>query len=602
MILSRLYELAVREKLLADPAFEMLPVPLRVVVGEGGEFRGIIEDRPQVEIPPKKEGGEVKFKRGAGTEISITRPHGAPAAQGFARLFADTVPRVLPYNVDPKNAAKEARSRETFWKQIDQAADETDDPALRAVQKFGQALATDKALIAQVEEAVKAQAPVVTDRVTFELQSERGKTILERPAVRAWYAKFFEQYTASRQEDGPTGLCSITGKVGPLRKTHPSLSGIPGGLPTGVSFVSFDKAAFESYGLDKGANAGIGYDAADGYARGFEWLQEKKACHVRVGATLFLFWTREPVATDFMAVFEAPDPAQIRKLLDDVNKGRHGDTMDADTDFYMLAVSGNSARAVVRDYLERPLAGVRASLAKWFGDLRIADTSKDYQGQPNAAFPLWLLAVQTALDSDRVAPDTYSRLLHAALTDAPVPDSVLSACIGRLRAEGSEGFKTSRMALIKLCLNRTHFTGDAAMNETLNEDEKHAAYLYGRLLHVFEEIQYAALGDVNANVVDKFYGTFSAAPALVFSRLYDGAQNHMRKLKREKPGAFTNLDRRLTEITGLLPAAPPQGTLSLADQGRFALGYYHQKAKTNASRAEAKAAKAKREDDAEADE
>ena len=31
---------------------------------------------------------------------------------------------------------------------------------------------------------------------------------------------------------------------------------------------------------------------------------------------------------------------------------------------------------------------------------------------------------------------------------------------------------------------------------------------------------------------------------------------------------------------GLLPAAPPRGTLSLADQGRFALGYYHQKART----------------------
>ena len=118
------------------------------------------------------------------------------------------------------------------------------------------------------------------------------------------------------------------------------------------------------------------------------------------------------------------------------------------------------------------------------------------------------------------------------------------------------------------------------MPESLNEAEIHPAYLYGRLLRVFEEIQYAALGEVNASVVDKFYGTFSAAPALIFARLFANAQNHLRKLRGERPGAAVELDRRLSEVVRQLPPAGPAGTLSLADQGRFALGYYHQKAKT----------------------
>ena len=54
------------------------------------------------------------------------------------------------------------------------------------------------------------------------------------------------------------------------------------------------------------------------------------------------------------------------------------------------------------------------------------------------------------------------------------------------------------------------------MTEILNADELHPAYVYGRLLAVFEQIQYAALGDVNANVVDKFYGTFSTAAGPCF--------------------------------------------------------------------------------------
>ena len=130
------------------------------------------------------------------------------------------------------------------------------------------------------------------------------------------------------------------------------------------------------------------------------------------------------------------------------------------------------------------------------------------------------------------------------------------------------------------------------MTETLSLDERHPAYLYGRLLAVFEQIQYSALGDVNANVVDKFYGTFSAAPALIFSRLYANAQNHLRKLRGERPGSFVALDKLLTEVSTLLPAAPPRGQLSLQDQGRFALGYYHQRAKQFEQISENKAARA----------
>jgi CRISPR-associated protein Csd1 len=171
-------------------------------------------------------------------------------------------------------------------------------------------------------------------------------------------------------------------------------------------------------------------------------------------------------------------------------------------------------------------------------------------------------------------------LVHAALTGGPLPDSVLAACLGRLRAEGSNGFRPARMGLVRLCLNRTHFRGGDAMPESLNDAETHPTYLYGRLLRVFEEIQYAALGEVTSSVVDKFYGTFSAAPASVLARLFANARNSLRELRGEKPWAAVELDKRLAEVVKLLPPAGPVGTLSLADQGRFALGYYHQKART----------------------
>jgi len=581
MILNRLYELAVRERLLGDPAFEEVAVPFVVQIGEGGKFLGVEGQK----IKPKK--GEPRNER----KLSIPRPHGNTASQGFARYFVDTLPRVLPIVTEEKNREKETRSREKFWNQIAGAADETDDPALRAVQAFGGKLGTG-AVAEEVRRALAEKEAGAGDRVTFAYFPDGGPTILERLAVRTWYANYFKQFTDARQQDGPVGFCTITGRVGPLPTSHPiKLSGIPGGLPTGVSIVSFDKPAFQHYGLDAAACAGIGYDAADGYARGFQWLRNRRDHHFVLGGTLFLFWTREPADTEFVMALEA-DADQITKLLENVATGKRGDAVSNANEFYLLAVSGNSARAIVRDYLEQRLDKVRESIQKWFQDLSIGDPSREYQGRPNGSFPMWMLANATALESDRVAPDTHIRLMHAALAGGPLPDSVLAACLGRLRADGSQGFRAARMGLIKLCLNRTHFQGEDRMTESLNDDERHPAYLYGRLLRVFEEIQYSALGDVNASVVDKFYGTFSAAPALIFSRLYSNAHNHLRKLRGEKPGAAVDLDKRLTEVTKFLPAAPPAGTLSLADQGRFALGYYHQKARTFADIAQRKLAKA----------
>src|SRR5262249_13698615 len=149
----------------------------------------------------------------------------------------------------------------------------------------------------------------------------QGLTLVQREPVRAWYSRFFLSVTGQRQQAGPRGVCQVTGEVGPLPTTHPiRLSCVPGGLPTGVSIVSYDKAAFESYGLEGTANAGVGYAAADGYLRALTALIQNRLTgnprtSLRVGDVLFLFWTREPADTGFMGLFEDPDPAAVEHLF-----------------------------------------------------------------------------------------------------------------------------------------------------------------------------------------------------------------------------------------------------------------------------------------------
>ena len=593
MILIRLHELAVRDRLLADPAFETLPVPFVIDLDEGGTFLGVRERRSMTTIPARKKGGEPKTKVEPQT-LPIPRAHGNTASQGFARYFVDTVPRVVPMSFDLAKAtdadravdlAKRGRSRTTFWTQVNQAADETSDPALRAVQEFGRRLAVDPDLAAKVEHAFSERRATPGDRCTFAYVPAGGKTILESPVVRAWYATFYQAFSGDKQGAGPTGFCQVTGRSGPIPTTHPIKLQVPGWMSMGVSLVSYDKAAFESFGLEGTANAAIGYEAADAYGLALKALVQNKLPRggrsmLRVGETLFLFWTREPASTDFMDSFEDPTPEAVARLLEAPATGKQDNTSADVNDFYCLALASNAARVIVRDYLEESLPKARANVATWFSDLTIASTNKDDHGHPVATFPLWLLAAAMTAPKAGGQPDwprvndLVPGLMAAALKNQPLPDSILASCLQRLRAEGSEGFRPARMGLIKLALLRRNLK----VTETLDTGNPPAAYVCGRLLEVFEEIQYAALGDVNATVVDKYFGTFSAAPAMVVGRLYANAQNHLQKLRGEKPGSYASLERRLTEVSSQL-TAPPKGQLSLIDQGWFALGYYHQKAK-----------------------
>lgn len=115
------------------------------------------------------------------------------------------------------------------------------------------------------------------------------------------------------------------------------------------------------------------------------------------------------------------------------------------------------------------------------------------------------------------------------------------------------------------------------MTEELNRDEIHAAYVCGRLLAMFDGLQYAVSPNLNQRVADRYYSLASTNPQLAFPKLVDLGLKHTRKLRQDKPGLAINIER---DIQGLLQTIgvvfPPP--LGLEDQGRFALGFHHQRA------------------------
>ncbi len=111
-------------------------------------------------------------------------------------------------------------------------------------------------------------------------------------------------------------------------------------------------------------------------------------------------------------------------------------------------------------------------------------------------------------------------------------------------------------------------------------------YNLGCLMAVLERLQETALENVNASVIDRYFGAASATPRSVFVRLLRNAQHHARKARDNKKTAglallLKNLvdefvDRFQIDINkpGYPAASGIPAFLPLEQQGLFVVGYH----------------------------
>ncbi len=99
------------------------------------------------------------------------------------------------------------------------------------------------------------------------------------------------------------------------------------------------------------------------------------------------------------------------------------------------------------------------------------------------------------------------------------------------------------------------------------------AYRLGRLFAVLEKIQADASPGINATIRDRYYGAASSTPVAVFTTLLR-LKNHHLEQAEPRPGASTWSG---CSARSWRPSHDFPRHLTLPDQGRFALGYYHQR-------------------------
>lgn len=569
MILQALHQLYERRANSGDPAerpaplgFESKEIPFVLEVDRSGRLIQIRDTR-------RMEGK----KKIAHAELV---PQGVKKTSGVAaNLFWDPAEYVLGVAVEVKGkVSKPERVREqheAFCARINALSEDAlRDDGVAAVLAFLANVDHDALMKMDVWEEIRTTNPLLT----FRLQGDAELVCQRRAVRRAWLD--------GTSEEAPDGTCLITGETAVIERLHSAIKGVWGAQSSGANIVSFNRDSFVSYGRTQGANAPVGMHAAAMYTTALnDLLARGSRQRLQVGDASTVFWCEQKSAweSDFALLFGEPakdDPGyrtdELKALYQSVLSGKYVEDVPSDTRFYVLGLAPNAARIAVRFWHVDTVAGCARRIAQHFRDIAIAHAPHDPE-TPSLFRLLVACAVQGK--SDNIPPNLGGDVMRAILDAAPYPYSWLQAALRRCRAEQEVSYL--RAAIIKACLNRSirsRPTGEKELTVSLDETNPSVAYRLGRLFAAMEKIQEEASPGLNATIRERYYGAACSAPVTVFSTLLRLKNHHLAKL--ESRGRVANFERLIGEIISGIPGAFP-AQLPLADQGRFAIGYYHQR-------------------------
>lgn len=460
--------------------------------------------------------------------------------------------------------------------------DGVDSPAARALlayfDSWDPAQAAAHPLLAEQWKEITGNANLIFG---YEAADHSHSFVNDDPAIQnAWQTHYND-----RSADSDMGQCLITGKYAPIERTHPNISGVPGAQSSGAALVSFNAPAFCSYGHEQGDNAPVSKYAAFAYTTALNRLLADRSHCKHVGDTTILCWAEnaEPVYQDAMSMFlfGADEAAGIQEndvqaALKRLSAGQTVPFLEKelspDQHFYLLGLAPNAARLSVRFFLRDTFGNLAQNLQKHAEEMEIDCSEKE----KFRSLPIWAVVNETTRtvpgQPAKPSPQLAGDLLRAVLTGGRYPATLLNGVTLRIRAE--QNVTRGRAAVIKayylrnypIELNKEVYT--VSLNETTN-----VPYLLGRLFSVLEAVQKAANPGINTTIKDRYFNAACATPGMAFPTLLRLSQKHLRKLN---DGLATHYDKQITELMAQLPESGFPARLSLPDQGKFTIGYYHQ--------------------------
>jgi CRISPR-associated protein Csd1 len=579
MILQALYDYYQRKA--ADPdsniaprGFERKNIPFIIVIDKEGNFINLEDTRS----------GEGKQKRAKSFLVLKTKSRTGSKASETANIFWDHWGYVLgqPKEKDERKSAKQLnedakKQNSTFVAQVNKLSKKyPENNQFAAVCKFFNQEEQIQKILAH--ENWKESYKIPGCNLSFRIAGEENIVAEHDDLLKEVESN--NDHANEDQSKSEESVCLITGENLPIAILH-SVTSIPGGK-SGGKLVGFQKnSGYDSYYKEQGMNAPISKKAEDAYTTALNVLLGRDSKNkFKIADTTVVFWAQQQSGFEdkFSSFFSAPpkdDPDQnireVKALIDSIHTGKLN--TEGDTPFYILGLAPNAARISIRFWKTGKVADFAMNIAKHFEDLEMIRGKNDER----EFFSLFNLLSNVSFEFkvDNVPPNLAGKVIESVLDGSKYPDTLQQQCIRRIRAE--QHINRIRAAILKAYLNRKetiYNTNEKLITMSLDSENKNQGYLCGRLFAVLEKIQEDAQPGINATIKDRYYGAASSTPVTVFGRLLSLSNHHLAKLGG---GSKTHYDKMIQEImTGVSSNGLPTH-LSLDDQSRFAIGYYHQR-------------------------
>lgn len=553
---------------IAPEGFEDKRIPFIIVLDEEGRFVNL-----------EFTGDSDTNKKGKPFVVPMWKQKSGKDSWKTTNLLWDHYGYVLgiPKSEDEKDIEQAKKQNLTFVKMVRSANDFLPGhTALSAILKFYESGQASHVLSHEAMEHAKS---FLGCNMSFRLNDCSGIALDDADIVQlaeSWSGTEFENKSGS---DSVQGVCLVTGDFSNITRLHRPISGINKKPSPMLAVNNLESPAFASFNKKQGDNFPVGLESSFKYATALNHLLRMGSSQkIRIGEATVVFWSdkKSHFEDEFSLFMDEPtkdNPDMLTHAVSALLKSVDTGVMpveDKETKFFILGLSPNAARISIRFWHAGTVAEFSGRLAQHFRDLEIchAPHERDHLSM------WWLLSRIAAQEkTENIPPNLAGDWMRAILAGLPYPDSLFQAALRRIQAERKVSY--ARASIIKACLNRKQRISQSAEKEmtvSLDKENCNIGYRMGRLFAVLEKIQEDAQPNINATIRDRYYSAASGTPASVMPILMRMKNHHLAKLHK---GQQVNHERQLGEILGEIKDFPSQ--LSLQDQGRFAIGYYHQR-------------------------
>lgn len=563
MILKALYDYYNRCGNLPAPGMEEKEIGFVIVISKEGKFLRFEDCRTDKTIG----------------RVYLVKKHVSRSSAAVANYLYDNSAYVLGYS-DKDDSEKNQLYFNTFVEKVQSILDRMPDNSdIRTLMNF----------YAQGREAIHSE--VEQDPLWEDIKKNLSKKYsvfsfrIEGDLRILAEKKELMQTNEGTKNDNSRGLCMVTGVQGELVDTTTATM-IQGSQAT-AKLVAFQvNSGYDSYGKEKCGNAPISHEAEFAYTTALNTMLRRDSRNkFTVGNRTFVFWASsndkaaeqaEESLFDLLGYSEEKKDnpnakiEQVRKVFTAIYSGSLSTSLE--DRFYILGLAPNSARIAVVYWSETPLRDFAGKILRHFDDMEIIDTRKDRK--PYMGIKDILSAVTLGGKQSEATPNLPESIIKSIFLGTPYPYTLLSACIRRIRAERGDGnaARITRIAIIKAFLNRQN-VNDKRMEIMLDKRNTNQGYLCGRLFAVLDRIQEDANGI--SSIRERYMNAASSTPSSVFATILNLSSHHLENLSNEGKKVF--YEKLKQEIIDKISSDGFPAHLDLQDQGRFFVGYYHQR-------------------------